>query len=75
MVIGQASSDELFAGVRDAGLLRELNLSGIQDGLIPDYRHLRFIVSKGFHTEEKLVENDTDAPYINLETRGEKLRS
>ena len=69
MVIGQTPSDELFAGVWDARLLRELNLSGIQDGLIPDYRHLRFIVSKGFHTKEKLVENDADAPYINLETR------
>ena len=76
VVIGQTSSDELFTGVRDAGLLWELNLPGIQDGLVPDYRHLRFIMSKGFHTKEKLVENNADAPYIHLETRrqGSKVK-
>ena len=69
VVIGQTPSDEFFTGVWDAGLLRKLNLSGIQDGLIPDYRHLRFIVSKWFHTEEELVKNYTNAPYVHLETK------
>ena len=69
VVIGQTPSDEFFTGVWDAGLLRKLNLSGIQDGLIPDYRHLRFIVAKWFHTEEELVKNYTNAPYVHLETK------
>ena len=52
VVVSQATSDKLFATVRDTRLLGELHLPGVQDGLIAHNRHLRLVVSERLHPKQ-----------------------
>ena len=66
VMISQASTDELFASVRDGWFLWELHLSCIEDGLVSYDCHLRLIVSEWLHSEKQLVKDDAHAPNVNL---------
>jgi hypothetical protein len=66
MMVCQTLANELSAAVGNGGLLRELDLSSIEDGLIPHDCHLRLIVAERLHPEQKLVEDNPHAPNINL---------
>ena len=52
VVVSQTSSDKLFAAVRDARLLGELHLPGVQNSLIAHNRHLRLVVAKWLHPKQ-----------------------
>lgn len=41
-------------------------MTRVQNCLVSHDRHLRFVVAKWFHSEQKLVEDDSHTPYINL---------
>lgn len=60
VVVCQALTNELFAAVANLGLLWEDNFSCIQDSLISNYSHLRFVLPERFNSEKQLVEDDTD---------------
>lgn len=66
VVVCKALTDELSTPIRYLRLLRECNLTCIEDSLVPDDGHLRFVVPKRFDPEKQLVKNHADAPYINL---------
>ena len=66
VMISQATTDELFAAVRDGWFLWELHLSSIEDSLVSHDRHLRLIVSEWLHPEKQLVKDDAYAPNVNL---------
>jgi len=66
MVVRQTLANEVFAGIWDAGFLRELDCAGVQDGLIPHDGHLRLVMTKWFDAEKQLIEDDSHAPNINL---------
>ena len=52
MVISQTPANEVFAGIRDGWLLRELDRARIEDCLVAHDSHLRFVMAKGLHTVE-----------------------
>ena len=67
MVVSEAVPDEILAPVGNHWLLWELHLPCVKNGLVSNDRHLRFIMAEGFHPEQQLVEDDTDAPDVDLQ--------
>jgi hypothetical protein len=65
-VVCKALTDELPTTIRYLRLLRECNLTCIEDSLVSYDSHLRFVVPEWFDPEKQLVKNHADAPYINL---------
>lgn len=66
MVVRQTLADEVLAPVRDLGTRGERNLTGVQDGLVLQYHLLRLIVAKGLLAKDKLEEDYTYGPNVNL---------
>jgi len=66
LIVGEAFSDEVFAGLRNLGFSGEDDLSCVQDCLVLEDSLLGFVVTKGFLSEEDLKKDNTDAPYVNL---------
>lgn len=67
MVVGQASSNEILAGVGYCWLCREHNLSCIENCLVAHDGHLSLIVAEWFNAENQFVEDHSNAPNVNLE--------
>ena len=66
VMICQALAYKFFAAVRDWGLRWKLDLSSVQNSLVPYDSHLRLIMAEGFYSEKKLIKDDTHAPNVNL---------
>lgn len=66
LIVGEAFSDEVFAGLRNLGFSGEDDLSCVQDCLVLEDSLLGFVVTKGFLSEEDLKKDNTDAPYVNF---------
>jgi hypothetical protein len=67
MVVGQAPSYEVLAGVRNGWLGREVNLPGIENCLVAHDGHLSLIVAEWFNAENQFEEDHANAPNVNLE--------
>ena len=72
MVVRQTASNEILAAVRNAWLLGELHLPRVEYCLVAHDRHLRLVVPKWLHAEQKLVEYDAHAPDVNLGNEKQK---
>jgi hypothetical protein len=74
LIVGEAFSDEVFAGLRNLGFRGEDDLSCVQDRLVLEDSLLRFVVTKGFLSKEDLEKDNTNAPYVNLKRNKSQAR-
>jgi hypothetical protein len=57
MVIGKAFSNEVLALISHKWLNWETYFASIEDSLVSYDSHLGFVVTEGFHAEQKLKED------------------
>lgn len=60
MVISKAFSNEILALVSHKWLNWETYFASIKDSLVSYNGHLRFVVTEGFHAEQKFKEDDSN---------------